>query len=258
MVDTPDPFDAKRGQVCFSYSHLFLGHNLVIQQLVESLNNVAEAMRICARVAEGFAQVIQHSPLSANALQALHFPQTLSDAPEKSTTTTATTATKRKAKALEPEGEGTKKKRVRKPRDPNEPKRPASSYIMFQNDVRKELKSQNPNVSQSDLLQMIAKQWSEMTEDQKSVRLFFAHRFQFCLLSSPRPQVYSQANATAKERYSAEKAAYIATKNTGAEIPPPTPAPVSDFPMMITVLDIHAPSRLYSLSRRWSRSANPS
>lgn len=81
------------------------------------------------------------------------------------------TATKRKAKDLEEDGEGKvkKKRQPRKPRDPNEPRRPASAYILFQNDVRRELKSQHPNVSQSELLNMISKQWNEMTDDQKSV-----------------------------------------------------------------------------------------
>jgi hypothetical protein len=176
-------------------------------------------MRNCATIADEFAQVINYTYFHVDAFRPLITFQMLGEAPEK-----PTAAPKRKAKALEPDAEGAKKRRVKKPRDPNEPKRPASSYIMFQNEVRKELKSQNPNVSQSDLLHMIAKQWAEMTDEQKAVSTIIAqlHANAYRMTID---QVYSQANASAKERYSAEKAAYIATKNTGADVPA-TPAPV--------------------------------
>jgi len=83
----------------------------------------------------------------------------------------STSSTKRKAKEMEDDGEGKpkKKRQPRKARDPNEPKRPASAYILFQNDIRKELKSQHPGITQTELLNLIAKQWTEMTEDQKLV-----------------------------------------------------------------------------------------
>ena len=50
----------------------------------------------------------------------------------------STSSTKRKAKEMEDDGEGKpkKKRQPRKARDPNEPKRPASAYILFQNDIR--------------------------------------------------------------------------------------------------------------------------
>jgi hypothetical protein len=83
---------------------------------------------------------------------------------------------KRKAKVVEEEDpldpDSKKKRKARGPkkiRDPDMPKRPASSYLLFQNEVRKELKSKNPNMSQTELLPAIAKLWSEMTPDQKLV-----------------------------------------------------------------------------------------
>ncbi|PFH50569.1 hypothetical protein AMATHDRAFT_129936, partial [Amanita thiersii Skay4041] len=66
--------------------------------------------------------------------------------------------------------------------------RPASSYILFQNEVRKEIKASHPNITNTELLNMIAKQWQEMSEEDKAV--------------------YNQAMATAKERYSLDKKAY--------------------------------------------------
>jgi len=79
------------------------------------------------------------------------------------------------------DGEATKKrKRNTKPKDPNAPKRPASSYILFQNEVRKELKEQHPNLSNSDLLGMISEQWKHMSDEQKE-----ASRVIHLIMSSP-------------------------------------------------------------------------
>jgi len=165
-------------------------------QLVHGLSNVAEAMRQCATIAEQYAKLFTDSP----------------DKPLLSA--------KRKSRALETDGEApTRKRRAKKIRDPNEPKRPASSYIMFQNDVRKELKSQFPEMTQADLLAMISRQWADMSDEQKAV--------------------YSQANASAKERYSAEKAAYIAGKS-GAQIVAPSPVMVPATPAPPTVKKLAA------------------
>jgi len=70
---------------------------------------------------------------------------------------------------LSPEdGDASKKrKRPTKPKDPNAPKRPASSYILFQNEVRKELKERHPELSNADLLSLISEQWKSMSDEQK-------------------------------------------------------------------------------------------
>lgn len=61
-------------------------------------------------------------------------------------------------------------KKTRKKKDPLAPKRPPSSYLLFQNEVRSELKKTHPGMPNNELLGMIAKQWSEMTQDEKEVR----------------------------------------------------------------------------------------
>lgn len=78
------------------------------------------------------------------------------------------TARGRKRKAADHDEDLDSKKRKRKPRDPNAPKRPPSSYILFQNDIRKELKEKHPNVANNELLAMIAKRWNEMTDQDKA------------------------------------------------------------------------------------------
>jgi len=75
-----------------------------------------------------------------------------------------------------------------KPKDPNAPKRPASSYILFQNEVRKELKERHPELSNADLLSLISEQWKSMSDEQK--------------------ETYNQAMKTAKAQYSEDKKAY--------------------------------------------------
>ncbi|KZP21745.1 HMG-box [Athelia psychrophila] len=51
---------------------------------------------------------------------------------------------------------------------PNAPKRPPSSYILFQNEVRKELKAKYPDLPPPELVQMISKRWAAMSEDEKA------------------------------------------------------------------------------------------
>ncbi|KAF8966410.1 high mobility group box domain-containing protein [Flammula alnicola] len=142
-------------------------------QLAASLSAVADSMRNCAQMAETFAKIVSDSTYSPENAELLH----------------ESTKGKRKAALSPEEGDGTKKrKRNTKPKDPNAPKRPASSYILFQNEVRKELKEQHPNLSNSDLLGMISEQWKHMSEEQK--------------------ETYNQAMKTAKIQYSEEKKAY--------------------------------------------------
>ena len=60
-------------------------------------------------------------------------------------------------------------KKARKPKDPNAPKRPASSYLLFQNEVRQELKAKNPTLPNNELLGLIAKMWKDMPKSERDV-----------------------------------------------------------------------------------------
>ena len=73
---------------------------------------------------------------------------------------------KRKSRGDDPDG----KRKAKKLKDPNAPKRPPSSYLLFQNDIRQELKAKNPGLSNNELLGAISKLWSEMPKEQKDVR----------------------------------------------------------------------------------------
>ncbi|KAF8629588.1 hypothetical protein AX15_003335 [Amanita polypyramis BW_CC] len=144
-------------------------------------------MRKCAEMTEVFASFVNGGAISADS----HVSRLIRDLVVPAKTDAITdekVAGKRKRKVDATEDGEAPKRRKRKPKDPNAPKRPASSYIIFQNEVRGELKASHPSLSNNELLNMIAKQWQEMNEEDKAV--------------------YHQAMATAKERYSQDKKAY--------------------------------------------------
>lgn len=127
-----------------------------------SLGAVAETMRNCAAIAEQFAQMIPHLPLGPGGGMAGHANGQY--APIAAMGPPLATTGKRKSRGEEVEG-----KRKRATRDPNAPKRPASSYLLFQNDVRQELKAKHPSLPNNELLGIISKLWSDMPKEQKDV-----------------------------------------------------------------------------------------
>ncbi|KDQ65093.1 hypothetical protein JAAARDRAFT_96982, partial [Jaapia argillacea MUCL 33604] len=60
-----------------------------------------------------------------------------------------------------------KKRREKKEKDPNAPKRPPSSYLLFQNEIRKQISEQNPNMPNNEVLKHISAKWKQMTPDER-------------------------------------------------------------------------------------------
>ncbi|EGO01466.1 hypothetical protein SERLA73DRAFT_131740 [Serpula lacrymans var. lacrymans S7.3] len=133
------------------------------KQLASRLSVAAQSMRQCATFVESVAQTVAKLPLDADSIEALQ--ELLGDAPIKIG----------KRKARDDDGDGTKRKRVTKPKDPNAPKRPASAYILFQNEVRAKLKEQNPELPQSELLSLIGRRWTSMSQQEKEVSMPLFH-----------------------------------------------------------------------------------
>ena len=129
-------------------------------------------MRNCAKMADMFAKIMQDTEYFPETAEAPHgmglFFSTRRVSNHSTIEGEPTTKGKRKA-ALSPEDGDASKKRKRpvKPKDPNAPKRPASSYILFQNEVRKELKERHPDLTNADLLALISEQWKSMSDEQK-------------------------------------------------------------------------------------------
>ena len=111
-------------------------------------------MRHCANVADQFAQMLTQTPLGASL--------------------TVYAGSKRLGTEEDDIEGAIKKRRIanRKARDPDAPKRAASSYIFFQNDLRQELRKQHPDISSSEIMSRVKKQWAEMTPEQKAVSVF--------------------------------------------------------------------------------------
>ncbi|KAF9446741.1 HMG-box [Macrolepiota fuliginosa MF-IS2] len=136
---------------------------------IKSIIALSENMRKCAELGENFAKLLANA--SDDEMRALTNPN------------------KRKATGAPDDEDGPKKrKRATKPKDPNAPKRPPSSYILFQNEIRKELKEKHPALTNPELLAMISDLWKKMSEDEKLQ--------------------YHNAVESAKERYSQDKKAY--------------------------------------------------
>ncbi|KAJ1308391.1 hypothetical protein OPQ81_004097 [Rhizoctonia solani] len=88
----------------------------------------------------------------------------------------------------------------RKKKDPLAPKRPPSAYILYQNDVRKQMQDKYPELSYSDVLGKISESWQTLDESKKKVYLDMVERD--------------------KLRYEDEKTRY----NSGQDVPTrPTP-----------------------------------
>ena len=114
-------------------------------------------MRHCANVADQFAQMLTQNPFGTNMT---------------ATPGAVHAGSKRQGMGEEDIEGGNKKRRTtKKTRDPDAPKRAASSYIFFQNDLRPELRKQHPDITTADVLARVKKQWAEMTPEQKAVRV---------------------------------------------------------------------------------------
>ncbi|KAL6174816.1 hypothetical protein ACLB2K_051461 [Fragaria x ananassa] len=72
-------------------------------------------------------------------------------------------------KTKEIEKKKKKKKEEKKIVDPNKPKRPASSYILFSKEARKNLMEERPGISNSTITALISVKWKELSEEDRKV-----------------------------------------------------------------------------------------
>jgi HMG (high mobility group) box len=63
-----------------------------------------------------------------------------------------------------------KKKRKR---DPDEPRRPLSAYLLFTADVRKQVQKANPDMKPAEVMAKLASMWKELSDANKRVQLSF-------------------------------------------------------------------------------------
>ncbi|KAG9127537.1 hypothetical protein FRC07_012553 [Ceratobasidium sp. 392] len=111
------------------------------QALVNKLSEISSNMRQAANLADAFSQSIARM------------------FPNDNITVSAPVVTGKKRGRAPKEG-----KRIK---DPNAPKRPATSYILFQNDIRDELKAKNPGLPYKELLGKVSEAWQKLAETEK-------------------------------------------------------------------------------------------
>lgn len=56
-------------------------------------------------------------------------------------------------------------------RDPNAPKRPPSAYLLFQNEIREDMRQRYKDLTYSEVLGKISEAWKALTEEQRKVCL---------------------------------------------------------------------------------------
>lgn len=54
-------------------------------------------------------------------------------------------------------------------RDPNAPKRPPSAYLLFQNEIREDMRQRYKELTYSEVLGKISESWKALTEEQRKV-----------------------------------------------------------------------------------------
>jgi len=160
-------------------------------QFASGLHALAEHLRQCATHADAFAQYVSSATYGANGQAVFSIDPSL----------VPTRGRKRKNKDDDPLG------RKRKPKDPLAPKRPASSYILFQNDVRAQLREKHPNMPHSELMTRVSQMWSELPAEKK--------------------EVYEKQHAAAKSQYEVKKLQYETTKN-GVAVTPVSVGAIAD------------------------------
>ncbi|CAE6527940.1 unnamed protein product, partial [Rhizoctonia solani] len=65
---------------------------------------------------------------------------------------------------------------TRKKKDPLAPKRPPSAYILYQNDVRKQMQEKYPDLSYPDVLGKISESWQTLEESKKKAYVDMVER----------------------------------------------------------------------------------
>merc|ERR1711959_463913 len=55
----------------------------------------------------------------------------------------------------------------KKPKDKNAPKRPSTAFFIFANEVRDEIREENPNASIGEIGKILGQEWGALDEDRK-------------------------------------------------------------------------------------------
>lgn len=111
------------------------------------------------------------------------------------------------------------KKLAKQAMDPDAPKRPASAYIEFQNEVREDMRKRHPELSYKEVMSKISDSWKALTEDERKVSSTASRRCgttssfttsTFTLISTL--QVYQDKTNEKMKNWAEEKKGHEATR----------------------------------------------
>ena len=126
--------------------------------MISSFKDIAAAMTRCVSIIEDYARF---SPA--------HLQSQDTDSTTAALTQLGLLSGLNATTPIDPALKKERRPREKKIRDPNAPKRPPSAYILFQNEVRDQLRRQNPEMAYREILNVIAVKWKELNPEQKKV-----------------------------------------------------------------------------------------
>lgn len=109
---------------------------------------------------------------------------------------------------------GKRQKKEKKLKDPNAPKRPASAYLIYQNEIRQNTKASHPNLNYRDLITQVGEQWKALGESGQQVRFAFEYGATSdvsSLFCSDKTQRYKDEAEQAMQEWKTKNAEYTAT-----------------------------------------------
>jgi hypothetical protein len=120
--------------------------------MIASFKDIAAAMTRCVAIIEDYARLAPSTLTTTAALHAVHDGASAADA-------LITAAGGKKTRA----------KKEKKIKDPNAPKRPPSAYLLFQNDIREQIRTAHPGLPYKEVLTVIATRWKELDDNARKV-----------------------------------------------------------------------------------------
>jgi hypothetical protein len=144
--------------------------------MLSSFQEVAKAMAKCATTVNDF---VAHAPPNfglnlpaAAAPVAVKAPRKNAAAIDNPAAVAAAVPTFSVVDPSAPAGKkprATRKTKEKKVKDPNAPKRPPSAYLLFQNDVRDEMRESMKDVPYKEVIAAIGARWKTLTAEEKKV-----------------------------------------------------------------------------------------
>jgi len=118
--------------------------------MVASFKDIAAAMTRCVAIIEDYARLAPSALTTTAALAAVQ-DGTAADA------------------LITGSGKKQRNKKDKKPKDPNAPKRPPSAYLLFQNDIREQIRTAHPGLPYKEVLSVIAHRWKDLDDNARKV-----------------------------------------------------------------------------------------